>query len=508
MSQTNLRLTGIGALALLLSFTSAPLLGGCGQKDEPVDDSDIDEDKTPVKTSRDAGSDAAKRDAKAPVIDEGDDDEVDPDQDKQPEIKRDAGAPPATDKNGLWCKAKAVLESRCTSCHDGNGTAGTPTDINFAEHADLMTESPDVDGAMMFQRLAVRIHPETSGLGPMPPKNPLTAQQIADLDAWVAAGAPQASDCAAAPAPDGKVGPDGRPISIWDPSLCDDIYKLTVPALKVPASPQETYRQVDLDAPWGSEQVQIINTRPITDNGPVLHHWILYDKKGPFLTGWAPGDDERRPMPKDVGMKVPSGPASMYLDLHYYNRTGKEQVDSSGVEVCVVKGKNLRANPSGVTMGFSQLAFSIPPGATEHSVKGTCTVRASKPIHIMTASPHAHRLARRTVFTVQKKNGTKIQMLDEKFTFGEQASFPLDEEVIVESGDKIVTECIFANDGNQAVTFGESNDSEMCFNFASYYPVGSFCCEELGLESCLLGGGSGVGSGGLSGLDPSSIFGG
>jgi hypothetical protein len=37
------------------------------------------------------------------------------------------------------------------------------------------------------------------------------------------------------------------------------------------------------------------------------------------------------------------------------------------------------------------------------------------------------------------------------------------------------------------------------FNFASYYPVGGFCCEEIGLESCLFGGPGGTDAGGLIG---------
>lgn len=515
MLGTKLRVTRAAALALAMS--SGSLLGACAPTDEaPVDgdDRDDNDDESSSKRKGDAGSSSSRSDAKAPASrgeDEGDEAKSDEDEgaDEKPVDKGDTENPDGGSGNdsALWCKVKPVLEARCTSCHDGKGTAGTPSGLDFANHADLLKDSPDEDGEKMFERVGVRINPDSSGLPPMPPGKPLTDEQKADIAAWIEAGAPDAEDCAAAPPPEGGIGPDGRPISVWDESICDDIYKITVPALKVPPSPEETYTQVDIDAPWGDEKVQVINQRPITDNGPVLHHWILYDKAGPFLTGWAPGDEERRPLPKDVGMQMPSGRASMYLDMHYYNKTGKMQVDSSGVELCVVKGENLRPNPAGITMGFSQLSINIPPGATEHSVKGTCTVRASAPINIMTASPHAHRLAKRTVFKVQKKDGTIIEMLDEKFTFGEQATFPLDEHVVVENGDKILTECVYFNDTASPVRFGESNDSEMCFNFASYYPIGGFCCEELGLQSCLLGGG-GPTSGGLSGLDPSSIFGG
>jgi hypothetical protein len=393
---------------------------------------------------------------------------------------------------GQWCAAKAVLDSRCTSCHDGQGTAGTP--MGLSSYADLMAEAPGHAGKKVWERVAVRIHADKAkaeGLSAMPPKNDMSAEQLAALDSWIAAGAPNGTgECAPS-----SIGANGRPIAIWDPALCDATYVVKMHApdggkMQIPASPQETFPKVDFDAPWGDEVVQVINMRPLTDNRAMLHHWILYDKAGPFITGWAPGDEERRPLPSDVGLQVPSGKNSMYLDMHYYNRSGQPQQDESGVELCVVKGANLRPNPAGVSRGLSQLAFRIPTGAADYTLRSQCTVRADRPVHLMTASPHAHRLARHMKFTVQKKDGTEIVMLDKPFLFGEQASYPLEPDVVIESGDKVITECVMTNDTDHSVSFGESNDNEMCFNFASYYPVDGFCCEELlGLQSCLFNGG-------------------
>jgi hypothetical protein len=411
------------------------------------------------------------------------------------------------------------MDARCVACHDGKGTAGTP--MGLSTYADMTADAPGHAGKKVWERVGVRVHADKAkaeGLSAMPPKNDMTPDQIAAVDAFVAAKAPQGDNpnCTA-PAGSGAagatnpaaLGADGRPVSIWDPKLCDDVYKIVANngsggklAVPLTAGTPDSYNQVPVDAPWGDEEVQVINTRPITDNGKVLHHWILYDRAGPFLTGWAPGDNERQPMPADVGMKMPKGKNSMYLDMHYYNTSGAPAEDASGVELCVVKGKNLRPNPSGITMGFSQVIFSIPPAAKDYSVKGECTIQATKPIHIMSASPHAHKLAKHMKFSVTKKDGTVINMLDAPFLFGEQASYPLEKEVILETGDKVVTECIFTNDTNAAVTFGEKNSTEMCFNFASYYPVGSFCCQEFGIfQPCtgLGGGSSGTGTGGLFG---------
>lgn len=506
------KLTWAGALALLASTATVyPVVTGCGsEEEEPKSSSSCDEeeedcdaqgeeeDPTPSKTKdKDAGpakdsgpKNSGKDAAPAPA----------------PEPTSDAGKGPATpDKtasDSVWCQAKALIKEECLGCHNGSGAGGSPKDIDFGKYADLQKSNADFKNEKVWKRIGVRIHPETSGLKPMP-ATPLKDEGKAIIDAWVKAGAP-GSDTESCEATSGENTDKTQGPFDWE-GKCDQVVEIRVPGHTVPASPEESYEKFYFDAPWGDEEVQVINTEPISDNLPVLHHWILYDAAGPFLTGWAPGDDERTEMPADVGMKMPKGKRSMYLDLHYYNRTGTSQKDSSGVKLCVVKGKNLRPNPSGVTMGFSQLFFTIPVGATAHPVKATCTVRASKPVTLMTASPHAHKLAVRTIFSVTKKDGTKINMLDEKFQFGEQESFTLKEKVTLETGDKVHTECQFKNDTSAPVGFGESNDDEMCFNFASYYPVGGFCCEEPGIFQPCTGAGF---TGSLSGLDPTAIFGG
>ena len=105
----------------------------------------------------------------------------------------------------------------------------------------------------------------------------------------------------------------------------------------------------------------MIANKPITDNAKVLHHWILYSGMS-FLTGWAPGDDDSKPMPSDVGMDMPTGARSLRLDMHYFN-TGnpKTEQDRSGVALCVVKGSKLRPKSAAITMGLSVFGPVLAP---------------------------------------------------------------------------------------------------------------------------------------------------
>jgi hypothetical protein len=48
--------------------------------------------------------------------------------------------------------------------------------------------------------------------------------------------------------------------------------------------------------------------------------------------------------------------------------------------------------------------------------------------------------------------------------------------VQLETGDQVITTCTYDNDTDKAVRFGEDTSDEMCFNFASYYPMGALKC--------------------------------
>jgi len=263
---------------------------------------------------------------------------------------------------------------------------------------------------------------------------------------------------------------------------CDDVYELrshgaTADSPYMVPAGSEIHPQVLLDAPWGSEKVQAIRWKPITDNKKVIHHWILYAGSMGMLTGWSPGDEDP-PFPPEVGMDLPTGPRSLRFDMHYYNKTGTEaQPDRSGVEVCVVKGKNLRKYSAGIAGGLAGFSSVLAPANKRgHAVTGTCNVRTTQPVRFLTASPHAHRFARHMKFTLKKASGQEIVMHDMPFQFGEQGSYPLDPPQLIETGDVITTTCTYDNDTNKNITFGESTDNEMCFNFAIYYPKGAFSC--------------------------------
>jgi hypothetical protein len=319
--------------------------------------------------------------------------------------------------------------------------------------------------------MSVRVH---DAVKPMPPQQKLTVDQLAGIDAWIAGGAASGDD------PTCGGGGSTQPVASDWPTNCDATYTILSHGDSDATQPysvaagQEVHPNISVPAPWGSDAMQAIAFRPITDNTKVLHHWILYGPNREFLVGWAPGKDSST-LPADVGMNLAGG--TLTLNMHYNNLLGSgTEQDRSGVEICALKQSNFRKNTAAIHTGFSQLSINIPAHATNYAVTGQCTVTASTPVTVFTASPHAHKLAHGMKFSVQKASGETISMYDGTFDFNEQQSYALTPMVQLVTGDKVTTTCIYDNTTNQAVRFGENTGNEMCFNFAAYYPMGALKC--------------------------------
>jgi hypothetical protein len=320
----------------------------------------------------------------------------------------------------------------------------------------------------------------TSQSAPMPPRGLLAESDVDLVARWLAAGAEDDASCG----DQATTAPSPAP---W-PDHCDETVRIVAHApdsadapYVVPAG-QEIHPKVPVDAPWGDAEVQAIAFRPILSNAKVLHHWILYASDRTFLTGWAPGGDGGARLPDDVGMYMPHGAGSMYLDMHYFNKLGaSDEPDASGVEVCLLHKDNFRPNTATVFRGFNSIGgpdLVLAPAMTaNHDETGTCQVQASTKVRLITSAPHAHRYATHMRFDVQRATGESVVLHDKAFRFEEQGSYPVSGVVELTSGDVVHTTCTYTNDTASNVRFGESTEDEMCFNFAVYYPMGALSCK-------------------------------
>lgn len=113
---------------------------------------------------------------------------------------RDAGVAAGdavVDKTKLWCAVKAISDSQCVFCHDGQGTAGSP--MGLVTHADYLKVAPLTPPKKVYEAVAARVHDRAR---PMPPRGLLPPASLKAIDDWVDAGAPPGPD-GGCPLPDG-----------------------------------------------------------------------------------------------------------------------------------------------------------------------------------------------------------------------------------------------------------------------------------------------------------------
>ncbi len=429
----------------------------------------------------------------------------------------------------LPCEVQTVFNNVCTACHGQTPLYGAPMQLlTYADtQQELIDTNPDATDHStkepIWQRIGERIHDPHN---PMPEGNiPLAPDQMATLDNWVAAGAPQGSACQVQQGAGGGSGTGAGGYGVVgsagggdtygaggsdnygsggvtggggavqasdagsppppDPNDCTPIDILarndaSGTPFPVPAGTSNLYQcfsyHVDLQ---GSTQ-GLSFVRKI-DNAQVLHHWLLYamtdtqtngassaclgaHPDGALIAGWAPGGDDWI-LPPTVGMGLGTG--DFILEIHYNNYTGVDQTDHSGVEICAAKTP--RENTAGISWLGNDL-FTIPASTQDAPIAGNCVPSNTTPVHVIKSWPHMHLLGTRMTATITRAATHQTETLfDEPFDFNDQVQYTF--PTIINPGDTILTTCHFDNPNPYTVSFGEKTTDEMCFNFTVAYPA-------------------------------------
>jgi len=379
-------------------------------------------------------------------------------------------------------------------------------------YADLMKPANTQPTKKVYELVKDRIHDTKR---PMPPIGMLAPTEVSAIDTWVAGGAlsaPATEAATCAPATGGTTAPNtgvpGRTdggsgkltaapgetcyeFKVHGGQTANDTTKFNV-------SDGEFYEQFYYKVPWPKDSVATAYAT-ISDNAPVLHHWLLFSTNelqpegahivAPLptligtdpilLAGWAVGGPNLV-APADVGFELPDPGRTINVQWHFYNSTGKLQQDASSVQICTVP-KAMRKNIGGVTwLGTEDLNGNVwfggqgmPPNKestfTTTCVPGRRGMTGAQNIHILGFEPHMHRIGKRMQTSVKKMDGTMEMIFDKPFNFGSETHYFVDYDL--KPGEQLVTSCTFMNDTNRGVPFGESSDTEMCYQFTFAYPA-------------------------------------
>jgi hypothetical protein len=403
----------------------------------------------------------------------------------------------------LPCVVSNAVTANCGTCHGATPTGGAP--MPLVTLADFHAPAKSMPTKQVHELVRLRIKDRAR---PMPPGGTMPASDIDMLDTWLAAGALAApateAECTpttpTAP-PDNSDGTYGaltpRPgehcyeFSVHDGQTTDDNTAYNVAA-------GEHYEQFYYRAPWPTGTV---GTRFGTklDNKAIVHHWLLFssaelDDEGThrtaplptllgvnatLLAGWAVGGTNLA-MPEDVGFELPEQGTTLNIQWHFYNNAPTPQQDKSVVQVCTVPS-TMRKNVATVTwIGNEDLngnkwfgGEGMPPHQVS-TFSGTCDplregMDPNEPIHILGFWPHMHQLGTRMQATINRVNGTQETIFDKKFDFNYQVHYMQRHELM--PGDTLTATCTFNNTTDMGVPFGESTDTEMCYNFTFAYPA-------------------------------------
>jgi hypothetical protein len=422
---------------------------------------------------------------------------------------------------GVWiqslpCDVKSIIDEKCSECHGPLQQFGALMPLVSWNDFDAPAVS---DGSRKVSSLVPeRIHHPTSRMPPAP-YDPLSADELAVIDAWIAQGAGPAavSDACYTPPPvsgtGGAPGAGGSPSTGGGPSTGGS--GGIVPSPDAPADCQEFFEfrahgaQVENDTtpyvvpnnlekggnqytcfyfdPPYADGSQALFFKGILDDTRVLHHWLLYgtDAKahpsgtsGPcsaaqpgsyLIAGWAPGATDVE-LPPNVGLDLPSGPnGGLILEVHYYNAQGHDAHDRSGVQVCTAP-PNTREHTAAVHFLGSE-GICIPP-YSEQIVTGQCAPQQDQgDIHIINVWPHMHQFGTRMETVINRAGGPQEVLHDEPFDFNSQINYPKD--VVIKPGDTLTTRCHYQNTTGDPVPFGDKTQDEMCYNFVMAWPAGA-----------------------------------
>jgi mono/diheme cytochrome c family protein len=347
-----------------------------------------------------------------------------------------------------------ILYQNCVSCH-------RPT--MFAPMSLLTYEETRPWAKAIKQRVVRREMPPWTADAPhgVFKNDPRLSQKDIDtIAAWVDAGAPRGNDGDLPAAPKFADG--------WTIGKPDAIFTMTE-EFKVPSEGTIPYQYIRVPTHLTEDKwIQAIEFRP--SNPAVVHHIIaLNDERTPGRVGLGgitpnmPGET----YDPGVARKLPAN-SEIILQMHY-TTNGAATSDRTSIGVIYAKEPPKKALGGGMILN---VAFSIPPGADNHEVKGTQTLQQDTVLtHLM---PHMHMRGKDMTYIAYYPDGRSETLLSvPKYLFDWQIVYELAQPKVLPKGTRIEVTAHFDNstknaynpDATATVRWGDQTWEEMMIGF-------------------------------------------
>jgi mono/diheme cytochrome c family protein len=390
-----------------------------------------------------------------------------------------AGAPKG-DAVSFYRHVVPVLQARCQSCHRPGEIGPMP----LQSYAQVRPWAKAIKEAVLTRRMPPWF--ADPGVGKFHNDPSLSPKEIETLAAWADSGARE-GDSREAPPPRQFV--DG-----WNIGQPDAVFEMPV-EYEVPAT--GTIEYTDIIIPTGFTEdhwVEKIEIRP--GNRAVVHHisayirepgvnWLrsypvgvpfVQNGKGLFgrenrpwetrLSGYAPGSPPESLGP-DCGRLFKAG-SEIVLEVHY-TTNGKPAKDRSRIGLVFSKRPPAKRV---VTLSAKNLDLVIPPGAPDHTVDGSLTLRADSELTLL--YPHMHVRGKAMEMRAVYPTGEKEVLLRvPRYDFNWQLRYEPVTRKLLPKGTRIEATGVFDNSPNnrynpdpkKTVRWGDQSWEEMMVGF-------------------------------------------
>ncbi|MBX9789688.1 MAG: redoxin domain-containing protein [Pirellulales bacterium] len=358
-----------------------------------------------------------------------------------------------------------LLNRHCVSCH----RPGQIAPFSLTSYDDAVGWS-EMIGEVVARRRMPPWHADPS-YGHFANEARLSDEEMAQVRAWVDAGAPQGDPSQTPPLPEFTPG--------WFIPQPDEVLFMRDEPFDVPAEGTVPYQRFVVDPGWKEDRwIKAIEPRP--GNPSVAHHIVIYlatprgPRTGPagriknaLLTATAPGV---RPHIWEDGLAqyIPAG-SKLIFEMHY-TPNGTAQQDRSCAGIIFADPKSVRKEVAVQVAGNT--TFAIPPGDGNYQIESFYPFRQDS--LILSMSPHAHLRGKDFRYDLVLPDGRVETLLSvPQYDFGWQTTYVLAEPKLAPRGSKLHCTAHYDNspenpsnpDATQLVRFGEQTWEEMMFGW-------------------------------------------
>jgi peroxiredoxin len=319
-----------------------------------------------------------------------------------------------------------IVQQRCQECH----RPGEIAPFSLLSYQDARKRTRRIREAVLEERMPPW-HADPH-YGKFANDRRLRPEERETLLAWIGQGAPLGDER--------DLPPPLKFVEGWKIGSPEKIFRMPK-EFKVPATGVLDYQRFLVDPGFKQDVwVQAAECRP--GNRKVVHHILVYilapGKHDPYepdgtaatLVGWAPGDMPAQ-YPAGTARLVKAG-SKLLFEVHY-TPDGTEQMDRSSVGVIFAK----RPPANSVEMNIlANMAFTIPPGATNH--KGQLTFTFPADALVLSFMPHMHLRGLSARYALAYPDGRSETLLAvPDYDFNWQSVYRFEKPVHVPKGTRL-----------------------------------------------------------------------